>query len=85
MGEHEYAVVEAAQRGALWAQDELVGAYLPLVYNIVGRALNGHADVDDVVQETMLRALGDRRRPPVGWTTTTARCCRCGGWRPPAR
>ncbi|WAZ25677.1 sigma-70 family RNA polymerase sigma factor [Streptomyces cinnabarinus] len=56
-GEHEYAVVEAAQRGALWAQDELVGAYLPLVYNIVGRALNGHADVDDVVQETMLRAL----------------------------
>ncbi|MGW7300953.1 MULTISPECIES: sigma-70 family RNA polymerase sigma factor [unclassified Streptomyces] len=57
MGEHEYAVVEAAQRGALWAQDELVGAYLPLVYNIVGRALNGHADVDDVVQETMLRAL----------------------------
>ncbi|MFE9647499.1 sigma-70 family RNA polymerase sigma factor [Streptomyces sp. NPDC006365] len=57
MGEHEYAVVEAAQRGALWAQDELVGAYLPLVYNIVGRALNGHADVDDVVQETMIRAL----------------------------
>ncbi|KAF3469718.1 sigma-70 family RNA polymerase sigma factor [Streptomyces sp. Tu 3180] len=40
------------------AQDELVSAYLPLVYNIVGRALNGHPDVDDVVQETMLRALG---------------------------
>lgn len=39
------------------AQDELVAAYLPLVYNIVGRALNGHPDVDDVVQETMLRAL----------------------------
>jgi RNA polymerase sigma factor (sigma-70 family) len=57
MGEHECAVVEAARRGELRAQDELVGAYLPLVYNIVGRALNGHADVDDVVQETMLRAL----------------------------
>ncbi|MGW0601236.1 sigma-70 family RNA polymerase sigma factor [Streptomyces sp. NPDC002776] len=57
MGEHECAVVEAARRGDLRAQDELVGAYLPLVYNIVGRALNGHADVDDVVQETMLRAL----------------------------
>ncbi|MGP3976488.1 sigma-70 family RNA polymerase sigma factor [Streptomyces sp. 8N114] len=56
-GEADRAVVEAAQRGALWAQDELVSSYLPLVYNIVGRALNGHADVDDVVQETMLRAL----------------------------
>ncbi|MGY0068956.1 sigma-70 family RNA polymerase sigma factor [Streptomyces sp. QTS137] len=40
------------------AQDELVAAYLPLVYNIVGRAVNGHPDVEDVVQETMLRALG---------------------------
>ncbi|WP_087882568.1 sigma-70 family RNA polymerase sigma factor [Streptomyces alboflavus] len=56
--EHLAAVVEAARQGALWAQDELVTAYLPLVYNIVGRALNGHADVDDVVQETMIRALG---------------------------
>ncbi|MGH4031252.1 sigma-70 family RNA polymerase sigma factor [Actinomycetota bacterium Odt1-20B] len=56
-GEADRAVVEAAQQGALWAQDELVSAYLPLVYNIVGRALNGHADVDDVVQESMLRAL----------------------------
>ncbi|MFE7811213.1 sigma-70 family RNA polymerase sigma factor [Streptomyces sp. NPDC057433] len=50
--------VEAARRGDLRAQDELVAAYLPLVYNIVGRALNGHPDVEDVVQETMLRALG---------------------------
>lgn len=49
--------VEAAQRGDMRAQDELVSAHLPLVYNIVGRALNGHPDVDDVVQETMLRAL----------------------------
>ncbi len=49
--------VEAARRGDMRAQDELVAAYLPLVYNIVGRALNGHPDVDDVVQETMLRAL----------------------------
>lgn len=50
--------VEAARRGDTRAQDELVAACLPLVYNIVGRALNGHPDVDDVVQETMLRALG---------------------------
>jgi len=34
-----------------------------LVYSIVGRALNGDADVDDVVQETMLRALGSLRAP----------------------
>ncbi|MGH3210193.1 MAG: sigma-70 family RNA polymerase sigma factor [Trebonia sp.] len=40
--------------------------YLPLVYNIVGRAMNGHPDVDDVVQETMLRAVrgvGELRDP----------------------
>ena len=37
--------------------DRLVVAYLPLLYNIVGRAMNGHADVDDVVQETLLRVV----------------------------
>ncbi|TVL91573.1 sigma-70 family RNA polymerase sigma factor [Streptomyces sp. SAJ15] len=51
-------VVAAARSGDAEARDQLVALYLPLVYNIVGRALNGHADVDDVVQETMLRALG---------------------------
>ncbi|MGX1885909.1 sigma-70 family RNA polymerase sigma factor [Streptomyces sp. NPDC055287] len=56
--EREAAVVKAAQGGDQRAQDELVTAYLPLVYNIVGRALSGHADVDDVVQETLIRALG---------------------------
>ncbi len=50
--------VEAARRGDMRAQDELVADCLPLVYNIVGRALNGRPDVDDVVQETMLRVLG---------------------------
>ncbi|MFF4710571.1 sigma-70 family RNA polymerase sigma factor [Streptomyces eurythermus] len=60
------ALVDAARAGDPAAQDALVGAYLPLVYNIVGRALNGSVDVDDVVQETMLRALGslgDLRAP----------------------
>ncbi|WP_107064566.1 sigma-70 family RNA polymerase sigma factor [Streptomyces sp. NRRL S-118] len=64
--EREASVIRAAQAGELWAQDKLVAAYLPLVYNIVGRALNGHADVDDVVQETMigaLRGLGGLRDP----------------------
>ncbi|WP_234042285.1 sigma-70 family RNA polymerase sigma factor [Streptomyces marianii] len=56
--ESEAAVIMAAQAGDQHAQDRLVAGYLPLVYNIVGRAMNGHADVDDVVQETMLRVLG---------------------------
>ncbi|GAA1892692.1 sigma-70 family RNA polymerase sigma factor [Streptantibioticus ferralitis] len=55
--EREATVVANAQAGDERAQNELIAEYLPLVYNIVGRALHGHADVDDVVQETMLRAL----------------------------
>ncbi|AIS02110.1 sigma-70 family RNA polymerase sigma factor [Streptomyces glaucescens] len=51
------ALVTAAQSGDPEAQDALIGAYLPLVYNVVGRALDGSVDVDDVVQETLLRAL----------------------------
>ncbi|MFF6777101.1 sigma-70 family RNA polymerase sigma factor [Streptomyces sp. NPDC012637] len=54
---HGTELVRAAQGGDPAARDRLVAAYLPLVYNIVGRAMNGHHDVDDVVQETMLRAL----------------------------
>jgi RNA polymerase sigma factor (sigma-70 family) len=50
-------LVVAAQRGDRVALDGLATACLPLVYNIVGRAMNGHLDVDDVVQETMLRAI----------------------------
>ena len=62
----ELATVIAAQRGDREALDALAAGYLPLVYNIVGRAMNGHPDVDDVVQETMLRAVrgvGDLRDP----------------------
>ncbi|MDJ1134889.1 sigma-70 family RNA polymerase sigma factor [Streptomyces iconiensis] len=55
--EPQYALIRAAQAGDQRARDRLTAAYLPLVYNIVGRALNGHADTDDVVQETMLRVL----------------------------
>ncbi|MGW6417938.1 sigma-70 family RNA polymerase sigma factor [Streptomyces sp. NPDC055055] len=51
------ALVEAARAGDARARDTLVRAYLPLVHNIVGRALDGHADTDDIVQETMVRAL----------------------------
>src|ERR1700678_2197127 len=53
----DLAMVVAAQRGDRRALNVLAVAYLPLVYNIVGRAMNGPPDVDDVVQETMLRAV----------------------------
>jgi RNA polymerase sigma factor (sigma-70 family) len=56
-GREWHAVITAAQAGDREAMDRLVAGWLPLVYNIVGRALGGHADVDDVVQETMLRAV----------------------------
>ncbi|MDW3846421.1 sigma-70 family RNA polymerase sigma factor [Micromonospora sp. BRA006-A] len=62
------AVVDAARRGDRAAVDELVSHCLPLVYNIVGRALNRSADVDDVVQNTMLsvvRGLPGVREPQL--------------------
>ena len=62
------AVVDAARRGDQAAMDELVSHYLPLVYNIVGRALNRSSDVDDVVQNTMLnvvRGLAGVRDPQL--------------------
>ncbi|WP_457030127.1 RNA polymerase sigma factor, partial [Kitasatospora sp. P5_F3] len=61
--------VTRAQAGDQQATDELIGAHLPLVYNIVGRALNGHPDTDDVVQETMLRVVDHlpSLRDPAGF------------------
>ncbi|WP_262056410.1 sigma-70 family RNA polymerase sigma factor [Streptomyces sp. STR69] len=50
-------LVNAARSGDADARTALFREYLPLIYNIVGRGLHGHADVDDVVQETMLRAM----------------------------
>jgi pectate lyase len=50
-------LVDAARAGDQRALAELLTAHLPLVYNVVGRALHGHPDVDDVVQETMLRVV----------------------------
>lgn len=57
------SLVENARAGDQEALTRLLGEYLPLVYNVVGRALHGHADVDDVVQETMLRVV--RRLPEL--------------------
>ena len=69
--------VIAARAGDAQALDSLLVGYLPLIYNIVGRALNGHADVDDVVQEIMLRAvrgLRDLRDPAAfrSWLVAVA-------------
>lgn len=50
--------VAAACAGDEQARERLIAGYLPLVYNVVGRAMNGHPDVDDVVQETMIRVVG---------------------------
>ncbi|WP_433791251.1 RNA polymerase sigma factor [Actinoplanes sp. CA-252034] len=66
VGQPDTATVIAARAGDPVAVDRLVAGYLPLVYTIVGRALEGHADVDDVVQEVMLRVLrnlGELRDP----------------------
>ncbi|WP_228184069.1 sigma-70 family RNA polymerase sigma factor [Streptomyces anulatus] len=60
------SLVRSAQAGDQYALEGLIATYLPLIYNIVGRSMNGHPDVDDVVQETMYRALqnlGGLREP----------------------
>ncbi|MFB9363968.1 sigma-70 family RNA polymerase sigma factor [Actinoplanes nipponensis] len=54
---NDAAVVAAAQAGDHRALEELTASGLPLVYSIVRRGLGAHPDVDDVVQEVMLRAL----------------------------
>jgi RNA polymerase sigma factor (sigma-70 family) len=56
-GTIETGLVAAARAGDLRAVDDLVVASLPLVYTIVRQVLNADPDVDDVVQDIMLRAL----------------------------
>lgn len=53
----ETALVFAARAGDGRAVEELLAAHLSLVYTIVHRALGADPDADDVVQETMLRAV----------------------------
>ncbi|WP_328467529.1 sigma-70 family RNA polymerase sigma factor [Actinoplanes sp. NBC_00393] len=60
------SLVRAAQGGSVGAVDQLIAGHLSLIYNIIGRALDGHPDVDDLVQDTMLQAfrgLGSLRDP----------------------
>jgi RNA polymerase sigma factor (sigma-70 family) len=56
------SVVEAARAGDAHALDTLIGAYLPLIYNIVGRSLENPGEIDDVVQDVMLQAVRDLRQ-----------------------
>ncbi|PZT73710.1 MULTISPECIES: sigma-70 family RNA polymerase sigma factor [unclassified Streptomyces] len=84
--DRERALIEAARAGDPGARDQLVTSCLPLLYNVVGRALNGHADVDDVVQETvlrMLRALPGLRDPASfrSWLVAIAMNEIRGHWR----
>ncbi|GAA1039563.1 hypothetical protein GCM10009557_58490 [Virgisporangium ochraceum] len=60
-GTHELGLLAAAQSGDRRALTELVTTYLPVVYTTVRRGLGGLPDVDDVVQETMLRVLRELR------------------------
>ena len=60
------SAVIAARSGDRRALDALVAGHLPLVYSIVGRALSSDADVDDVVQDVMVRVvrgIGGVREP----------------------
>jgi RNA polymerase sigma factor (sigma-70 family) len=51
------ALVAAARTGDRAALDELARRHLPMVYNLVRQALRDDPDVDDVVQEIMVRAV----------------------------
>ncbi|GLY93854.1 sigma-70 family RNA polymerase sigma factor [Actinoplanes sp. NBRC 103695] len=52
-------LADAARAGDRQAAERLIATSMPLLYRIVGEALDDHADVDDVVQETVLRAHRD--------------------------
>ncbi|WP_144128300.1 sigma-70 family RNA polymerase sigma factor [Catellatospora sichuanensis] len=58
---NEAALVVAAQAGDRRALDTLIEAYLPFVYTIARRALDAEDDVDDAVQDSMLRAVRELR------------------------
>ncbi|WP_433050382.1 sigma-70 family RNA polymerase sigma factor [Dactylosporangium sp. CS-033363] len=50
-------LVEKARGGDRAALEALAQRYLPLVYTVVGRAADADLDVDDIVQETMVRLV----------------------------
>ena len=50
-------LVSAAQAGDERAMALLIEHTMPVLYGVVGKALRGSSDVDDVVQETMFRVV----------------------------
>jgi RNA polymerase sigma factor (sigma-70 family) len=77
MQEDEPGLVRAAQDGDSAALQELLARYVPLLYNLVGRSVSRPADVDDVTQEVLLRAVRDlpELESPASfrsWLTTIA-------------
>ncbi|WP_354644064.1 CAP domain-containing protein [Kitasatospora camelliae] len=56
-GERTTALVERAWTGDGEATAELIGGHLPLVHNVVGRALSGRPGSADAVRETARRAV----------------------------
>ncbi|MGW0210065.1 sigma-70 family RNA polymerase sigma factor, partial [Streptomyces sp. NPDC003233] len=69
------AVIAAARAGERGALEELSSRTLPLVYSVAARAHPYRDDVDDIVQETMLRILrgiGGLERPEAfrSWVIT---------------
>ncbi|MBB5895242.1 RNA polymerase sigma factor [Kutzneria kofuensis] len=73
----DVALIQAAASGDPRAREELVALCLPLVHNLVRRALSDDPEADDVVQETMLRAirgLSGLKNPERfrAWLVTTA-------------
>lgn len=51
------ALVAAARNGDRAALNELARRHLPMVYNLVRQALHDDPDIDDVVQDIMVRAV----------------------------
>ncbi|GAA1593325.1 RNA polymerase sigma factor [Actinoplanes couchii] len=70
-------LVTAGQNGDRDAVAVLLNRHLRLTYHVIRRALDGHPDTDDLVQETMIRAvekLADLRDPTRfrAWLITIA-------------
>ncbi|GIF23656.1 RNA polymerase sigma factor (sigma-70 family) [Actinoplanes tereljensis] len=73
----DVAVITAARAGDRGALNELARLQLPFVYRLVWQAMPGDPDVDDVVQDIMLRAFRELPglRDPASfrpWLTATA-------------
>src|SRR6267143_3889318 len=74
-------LVERAKNGNGQALEALLERHLPMVYRFVSMRLGrGHADVDDVVQETLIAAAGsigslraEREGAVPAWFLTIAR------------